>query len=174
MMYRRILYLGQFVAAVLLPTWVLISRGLLDDGIGWELVVYLIACPFLSVAMLAVGGLINARASVRSARAVSWLDAGALSAWYLVIIAYGLWASPILAVAVVVGAVGLFWGSAYQLFAETRARLRGLVAGFEQAAQAPGFPPSPSASSPLPPRVIILEPDPVDPSDPRTNRRPGQ
>ncbi|MCU1406182.1 MAG: transporter [Glaciihabitans sp.] len=154
MFYRRILYLGQFAAAVILPTWVLISRGLLDDGIGWELLVYIIACPFLSIAMLAVGGVIAARQSVRAQRSVSWLDAGLLSLWYAVIIAYGLWAWPTLAVAVVILAGALVWSSGWQLFRETRARFRGLVAGFEQAAQAPGAPLRDGA-----PRVIVINPE---------------
>jgi len=155
MSYRRILYLGQFVAAVALPTWVLVSRGILGDGVGWEILVYLFACPALSLAMIVVGGLINARFSVRSARAVAWRDALLLSGWYLVIFAYGLWAFPVLAVGVVVFAVAAFWVSAWALFRETRARLQGIVADFEQAAQAPGMP-SPTLE---PRRIIVINPD---------------
>jgi len=161
MFYRRILYLGQFVAAVLLPTWVLVSRGLLDDGIGWELLVYVIICPFLSIAMLIVGGLIAARGSVRSARAVSWRDAGLLTAWYLAIISYGFWAWTILAVLVVLLTVALFWSSVWQFFTETRARFRGLVADFEQTAQTNGNLGS-MASDPASPRVIIIDPDQIN------------
>lgn len=170
MLYRRILYLAQFVAAVLLPTWVLVSRGLLDDGIGWQLVVYVIVCPFLSIAMLAVSGLISARASVRATRSVSWLDAGLLTAWYLAIFSYGLWAWTILAVLVVVLTVALFWASVWQLFTETRARFRGLVAGFEEAAKPGATSAGPYSASPRfgqdsAPRVIVITPD--EPTDKR-------
>jgi hypothetical protein len=161
MLYRRILYLGQFVAAVLLPTWVLVSRGLLDDGIGWELLVYVIICPFLSITMLIVGGIIAARGSVRSARAVSWLDAGLLTVWYLAIISYGLWAWTVLAVVVVLLTVALFWSSVWQFFTETRARFRGLVAGFEETARAGGTVGGASSRTESP-RVIIIDPDQID------------
>jgi hypothetical protein len=155
MSYRRILHLGQFVAAVVFPAWVLVSRGILNDGVGWELLVYLFACPALSIAMIIAGGLINARFSVRSARAVAWRDALLLSGWYLTILAYGLWAFPALAVAVVLIAIAAFWYSAWALFRETRARFQGMVADFEQAAQAPGNP-----APPLEPRrIIVINPD---------------
>jgi hypothetical protein len=155
MSYRRILYLGQFIAAVLLPTWVLVSRGILNDGVGWELLVYLFACPALSLAMIIAGGLINARFSVRSARAVAWRDALLLSGWYLAIFAYGLWAFPVLAIAVVLFAVAAFWYAAWALFRETRARFQGMVADFEQAAQPPG-----GAGPTLEPRrIIVINPD---------------
>jgi hypothetical protein len=155
MSYRRILYLGQFVAAVALPIWVLVSRGLLADGVGWQFLVYLIACPFLSIAMLAVGGLVSARRSVRLQRAVSWPDAALLSLWYLAIIAYGLWASVGLAVAVVVLGVALFWVGIWLLFTETRARFRGLVADFEEASR-PSSGPSLGSE---PRRIIVINPE---------------
>jgi hypothetical protein len=161
MLYRRILYLGQFVAAVLLPTWVLVSRGLLDDGIGWELLVYVIICPFLSITMLIVGGIIAARGSVRSARAVSWLDAGLLTVWYLAIISYGLWAWTALAVAIVLLTVAMFWSSVWQFFTETRARFRGLVAGFEETARSGGTVGGASSGAESP-RVIVIDPDQIN------------
>jgi hypothetical protein len=158
MFYRRFLYLGQFVAAVVLPTWVLVSRGLLDDGIGWELLVYVIICPILSISMLIVGGLIAARASARTARAVSWLDAGLLSVWWLSIIAYGFWAWTVLAVLVVLLTVAMFWSSVWQFVTETRARFRGLMAGLEQTANPLANHPG-ASSTPETPRVIIIDTD---------------
>ena len=155
MSYRRILYRVRFIAAVLLPTWVLIARGLLDDGIGWQFVVYAVLCPILALTMFAVGVLLSARASVRSTRSLSLLDAVLLGVWYFTIIAYGLWAWTALAVAIVLLAVGLGWLAAWEFFTDTRARLRGLVAEFEEAAK-------PGASSSGPnslPRVIVINPD---------------
>jgi hypothetical protein len=158
MSYRRLLYLGQFVAAVVLPTWVLIARGILSDGVGWELLVYLFACPALFIAMIAAGGLIDARFSVRSARAVAWRDALLLTGWYAVIFAYGLWAFPVLAVLVVIFAIAAFWLSAVGLIRETRARFQGMVADFEQAAQATQRPET-SGPSLEPRRIIVINPD---------------
>jgi len=149
------LFVGQFVAAIVLPTWILISRGLFDDGIGWELLVYLLVCPALSVVMFVIAGIISLRGSVRATRAVSWLDAGLLTGWYLSMISYGLWASGWLATLIVLFAIALFWAAIWQFFTEARSRFRGLVAGFEEAAA----PRHPSGSDPQQaPQVIIIDP----------------
>lgn len=155
MWYRRALHRGQFIAAIVLPAWVLISRGIIDDGVGWQLLVYLIACPILFVAMVAVGGIISARPTVREQRAVSALDAALLSAWYVAIVSYGLWASSTLAVAIVVLGIVLFWLSVVSLFRDTRARLQVMMAGFEdanRAASGPSFDNEPR-------RIIVINPD---------------
>ncbi len=158
MFFRRILYTGQFVAAVVLPTWVLVARGLLDDGMGWEFLVYLVACPFLSVAMLMVAGLIVARGSTRARRAVSWADAAVLSVWYIALLGYGLWSWPVLAALAVILTVVAFWTAVVQLFRETRSRFRGYLAEKERPSSA--TPPSrPDGRSP----GIIVIPPPVEP-----------
>lgn len=159
------LYLGQFVAAVVLPTWVLISRGILADGIGWEFLVYLFACPLLFITMVAVSGLIAARGSARINKAVSWWDAAGLTLWYLAIIAYGFWAQPAIAVSIVVLAIAMLWLGFWQLFSETRARFRGFVAEFEQVSRPGGATPP----QPQEPRVIVIRSD-QDRDDPPTVR----
>lgn len=140
MWFRRALYFALVPAAILLPTWVLISRGLLADGIGWEFLVYLVACPILSVAMLAVSGVILARKSVRATRAVSWLDAALLTAWWLALVFYGLYALPAIAIIVLLVGLAAFWLGIWQLFTDTRARLRGVMTEFERQAAAPTTP----------------------------------
>ena len=161
MWYRRALHRGQFVAAIVLPAWVLISRGIINDGVGLQLLVYLFACPILFVAMAAVGGVISARPTVREQRAVSVRDAVLLSAWYVVIFSYGLWASSILAVAIVLVGLALFWLSAVALFRDTRDRLQGMMAGFEEANKAASGP----SFNNEPRRIIVINPD-DDPSQP--------
>ena len=47
MLLRRALYWVQFGMAVALPVWVLVSRGIVADGVGWQLVIYLMLCPIL-------------------------------------------------------------------------------------------------------------------------------
>lgn len=159
MWYRRALHRGQFVAAIVLPVWVLISRGIIDDGVGLQLLVYLFACPILFVAMAAVGGIISARPTVREERAVSVLDAALLTTWYVAIFSYGLWASSLLAVAIVLVGIALFWLSVVALFRDTRARLQVMMAGFEDANRAPTGPPFDNE----PRRIIVINPD-DDPS----------
>jgi hypothetical protein len=159
MWYRRALHRGQFLAAIVLPTWVVVSRGLLNDGVGWQLLVYLIACPILFVSMAVISGIISARPTVRETRAVSSLDAALLTAWYLTILSYGLWASTPLAVGIVLLGVALFWVSLVALLRDTRARLQVMMAGFEQAAtQGQGQGQRPAFDS-EPRRIIVINTD---------------
>jgi hypothetical protein len=140
MWFRRALYFAQFPAALVLPTWVLISRGLLADGIGWTFLVYLVACPILCISMLAVAGLVLARKSVRTERAVSWLDAGLFTGWYASLILYGFYAFAIFAVAVLIFGLAAFWLGLWQLFTDTRTRVQGAMADFDRQAAAPTKP----------------------------------
>lgn len=128
MWLRRGFYFVQFGAIPILPLWLLIGRGIVIDGTGWEFVLLLFVCPVLAVVMLILAGLTLARKSVRSTRAVSWLDVGLLGAWYLAIIAAGLVAHPVMAVLVVILAVAVFWSALWQLYTETRRRVRSAFA----------------------------------------------
>jgi hypothetical protein len=129
MVARRALYYAQFGAVPILPLWLLIGRGIVIDGTGWEFVLLLFVCPILAVAMLVVVGLTVARKGVRRSHAVSWLDVGLLSAWYLAIIAAGFVAHPVMAVLVVMFAVAVFWSAIWQLYVETRRRVQRVFAG---------------------------------------------
>lgn len=131
---RRAFFVIQFGAAIVLPLWLLIGRGLIVDGPGWEFVLLLFVCPILALGMLAVAGLTTARKSVRSMRAVSWLDVGILSAWYASIVGAGLVAHTAVAVVVVLVSVGSFWAALWQLFSETRNRVRTVMASFDRTA----------------------------------------
>ncbi len=125
MILRRGLYWAQFGMAVLLPIWVLISRGIIADGVGWQLVVYLVLCPILFVALAVLTGLTIARKKVRTTRAVSWLDAATLLVIWAAVFTYGLFALPALAVLVVLSIVAGFWVAVWQLATETRDRVKG-------------------------------------------------
>jgi len=135
MLLRRAYYFAQVPAAVILPTWILVSRGLLADGIGWKFLVYLIACPLLSVTMLAVAGLTLARRTVRVEKAVSWVDLALLSGWYILLAVYGLYAQPAIAALILLLGVAAFWLALGQLFTDTRKRFRSVLAEFERQAQ---------------------------------------
>jgi hypothetical protein len=120
MVVRRVYYAWQFIAALVLPVWVLVSHGIILDGIGWDLVLYLVLCPILGVAMLAVAALTVARSSVRAARAVSWLDVAVQASWQIAILAYGFLTSTGLAVGVLLLGIAALWAAGWQLFTETR------------------------------------------------------
>jgi hypothetical protein len=81
MLARRALYYAQFGAVPILPLWLLIGRGIVIDGTGWEFVLLLFVCPILAVAMLIVVGLTVARKSERRTHEVSWLYVVLLSDW---------------------------------------------------------------------------------------------
>jgi hypothetical protein len=121
---RRALFYWQFIAALILPAWVLVGRGLILSDVGWDFLLYLVLCPLLFVVMLAVAGLTAARKGVRSPRAVSWRDAAVMLVWHAVIITYGLFASSALATVIVLIGVLAFWNAAWELYSETRTRVK--------------------------------------------------
>jgi hypothetical protein len=135
MIIRRALYYWQFIAVIVLPLWVLVGRGIFGSSVGWDFVLFLLLCPILAFALVAIAGLTTARKSVRSQRAVSWIDAGVLAGWHAVIIGYGFVDAPVLAALIVVAAVAGFWIALWQLVTETRTRYASLVEGFERDAQ---------------------------------------
>jgi hypothetical protein len=124
MLVRRGFYYWQFIAALVLPIWVLVGRGIISAGIGWDFVLYLVLCPILCVSMLAVSGLTSARKKVRSSKALSSIDIAALSAWHAAIIVYGFFSSAPLATIIVLLAIAAFWVAAWQLYTETRQRVK--------------------------------------------------
>ena len=131
MWLRRAFYYAQFWAIPVLPLWLLVGRGLVLNGAGWEFVVLLFACPVLAFAMIIVMGITVARKAVRRARLLSWTDVAVLGAWYLAIISAGLVANPVMAVLVVVITVTAFWIAVWQLFVETRHRVNTAFAGID-------------------------------------------
>jgi hypothetical protein len=161
MWLRRAFYYAQFGAIPILPLWLLIGRGLVVEGPGWEFVLLLVVCPILVVAMAIVVGITVARKSVRRTRRLSWLDVGVLGAWYLAIIAAGTIAHTGMAVLVVVLSVAAFWSALWQLYTETRRRVESALAAFPaipvgeyRASAAPG--PPAAGNGP----VIRIEPGP--------------
>jgi hypothetical protein len=160
MWYRRGVFYAMLGAVVVLPVWLLVSRGIIFTDTDWDFLGYLILAPMLAVALAVVAGLVWARKSVRSSRAVSNLDAALLSAWYLSIALYGASGDEGVAAAIaVVGvllAVACFWAAGWQLVRETRSRLKNIVTTFEQqAVPRNGQQPGPGAGSGP---VIRIEP----------------
>lgn len=131
MWLRRTFYLIQFPAAIVLPLWLLIGRGLIVDGPGWETVLLIFVCPILAVLMMVVAALTFARKSVRRSAAVSWIDATVQGGWYLAIAAAGFVAHEAMAALVILISVAAFWLTLWQWFTETRDRVRTAFAGLE-------------------------------------------
>ncbi len=135
MWYRRGVFYAMLGAVIVLPAWLLVSRGIIFTDTGWDFLGYLILAPLLAVALAVVAGLVWARKSVRSTRTVSNLDAALLSAWYLSVVLYGASGdealASVIAVLGVLLAVASFWAAGWQLVQETRSRLKGMVSTFE-------------------------------------------
>lgn len=153
---RRAFFYWQFAAALLLPLWVLVGRGLFGATVGWQFVLLVILMPLLGLAMLIVAGVTVARKGVRSTRTVSWLDVAVVGTWHLAIIALGFFlvdtnasgtggtsaftqlagadAEPLSTVLanlfgalVVVVGVGAFCMAIWQFVRETRKRVRSVM-----------------------------------------------
>ena len=134
MLLRRAFYYAQFGAFVVLPVFLLIGRGLVLAESGWDFALLLLISPILGVVMLVVAGFTVARKSVRRDRALSWLDVGLHSAWYLSIIAAGVFAHPAIAAIVIILSVAAFWSALWQLFTETRRRVKSALASLDYTA----------------------------------------
>jgi hypothetical protein len=159
MYIRRALFYWQFIAAVLLPLWVLVGRGIILSDVGWDFLLYLVLCPILFVVMLAVAGLTTARKAVRSIRAVSWRDAAVMLVWHAVILTYGFIASGALAVVIVLLALLAFWNAAWLLYTETRTRVQNALS--LDPIDMGTYPAQPRTENQAPDagRVIIINPD---------------
>ncbi|MEO6825793.1 MAG: hypothetical protein ABI255_05265 [Microbacteriaceae bacterium] len=148
MIIRRAFYYWQFIAAVVLPVWLLVGWGI-SGGNGFQFLALVIGCPILAIVMLALAGLVVARRNVRAERAVSWFDVGALAVWHVVIIAAGTFgpSTSAFAVLAVLIAVGLFWLALWELLTDTRRRLTRVMDAFQVQAAA-GSARQPAASAP--------------------------
>ncbi|ODA89915.1 hypothetical protein ATY41_11745 [Leifsonia xyli subsp. xyli] len=138
MIIRKAFYWWLFPSAVVLPTWLLVGWAAFHTGSGWSFLGLLLLCPLLFLALLAIGGMLAARKSVRAARAVSWYDVGLLASWNAALVAFGFFpgaAAGWLAVAGVLLFLGLFWLGLWELVAELRGRVGETSAASERAAQ---------------------------------------
>ena len=164
MVVRRVVYRLLFPLAVVLPIWVLISHGILADGLGWQFVAYLFIAPVLFVALMVIGAIIIATPGVRSAKAVSWPDAAVLIALWLSLIASGLWAYPALGIAAVLLVLGAFWLAVWEFVHETRRRLQQFTEDVQRQAAAQQRP----SAAPLDMgEVIVVTSREVDPNQKR-------
>jgi hypothetical protein len=154
---RRALYRWQFAAVVVLPAWLLVGWAAFGSG-GWELLLVMISAGALGIALLAALGLVLARRSVRTARAVSPGDAVAMGVLALAVVGAGTYSvvSTWCAVVAVLAAAALVGLAIRQLLAETRQRMQDVLAVIERDAQ-PRAPEWRAAEGPDAGRTIRLE-----------------
>ena len=137
-MIRKAFYWWLFPSAVVLPIWLLIGRAAFHEGSGWSFLGLVVLCPILFIALLAVGGILMGRRSVRQTRAVSWYDVGLLAGWNASIIAFGFFPPDVtgwLAVLGILFFLASFWVGLWELVTEMRMRVQETYEAYERAAQ---------------------------------------
>ncbi|MFO7689649.1 MAG: hypothetical protein R6W83_03710 [Cryobacterium sp.] len=148
MIIRRAFYHWQFIAAAVLPLWLLVGSAIFGSG-GWAVIGVFFGAVILGLSLLVVALVIFARKEVRETRSVSWADVGVLGLWHLLIVSIGFSdnASGWMAVLVVLVGVGVFWFALWELVAAARARMRAMIDLIDQTARTPGTgAPRPSVS----------------------------
>ncbi|MGO4103797.1 hypothetical protein AB4Y63_07585 [Leifsonia sp. YAF41] len=178
MIIRRAFYYWQFIAAFVLPLWLVIGWPIFGAG-GWQVLGVVFGALLLGLGLLVIALLFFARKEVREERAVSWADVGVLSLWHASIIAVGFYASSAAWLSVVVVVIGIcaFWFALWELFTAARRRMQAMMDLLEQTAQpgaafpptgftAPGFPEpglgnTPNHTPTPDPNVIIVREKPA-------------
>lgn len=127
MLLRRVVFYAQFALAIVLPIWVIASQSIRSGGLGWDFLAFLAVSGLLFFSLGVIAVLIGARKSVRSAKAVSWVDAGLLLAAWVSILVFGVVAETLILTLAFVLLVALFWVAVWELVTETRQRVKGFV-----------------------------------------------
>lgn len=126
MVARRVVYRLLFPAAVVLPIWLFIGRGIVS-GDAWTAAGFLVISPVLFLALAIIAGLVTWRPGVRGERAVSIADAVALPVLWLLLIAAAIVTHPALAAVTVVALLAMFWFAVWELVTESRRRIRAVM-----------------------------------------------
>jgi hypothetical protein len=168
MIYRRVIFYWQFTAVVLLPGWVLVGQSLWGSALGWDFLLYLVLCTFLSLYVLGIFVLTRLRKTVRVDRAVSTTDAIVTSVWHLAIIVFGVVGSGAFLALIIVGGITAFWVAVWQLFTDTRSRVKAAFTipdfqretnpvddGYYESAKL-------DPNAPMADQIIIIEPTSMD------------
>lgn len=83
MLVRRGLYRSLWVAAFVLPLWVLLGRSFFGAPLGYQFVAQIVLVPILFVVQAVAIGFVFLRRANRARAAVSWIDAGLLALTWL-------------------------------------------------------------------------------------------
>jgi hypothetical protein len=149
MIVRRAFFYWQFIAAILLPAWILTGWAIWGAGAS-QLLSLIIFVPAMAISMLAVAAMTYVRKSVRESEAVSWLDVAILTGWHAAIIAAGFFtpATSLLGALAGLIAVAAFWAAIWQLVRDTRRRVRKVFDSFGSFGQ-PATAPAAAQGAPI-------------------------
>jgi len=136
MWLRRIGFVWQFLAAVVLPFWLFVARGIVGAQIGWDVVAFMFAAPILFVAMLVIACLTALRPSNRAIKAVDWYDLGLIVVWHASIIGFCVTGAGWLGLVGIMIGIAAFWISIWRLVVDTGRRVRAAAQEFADRADA--------------------------------------
>lgn len=139
MLIRRAFYRWQFIAAIVLPVWLLIGYAIFGSS-GWGVIGLMFATPIAFISLGVVALVIAARPDVRRLKAVDWADVAVLGAWHLLIIAAGFYGPTgiTFAILAMVGAIGAFWYAVWRLLSDGARRMRATMEEYERIAYSGG------------------------------------
>lgn len=161
MWVRRAFYRWLMPAAVVLPLWLLIGWGVFQAG-GWAFLwVLFIAIPSVFLGQLILGLMVRSRPSVRDAQAVSWWDVAGFTLWHGLTIAVGCYPQtwfPLLLIAAIITAFGLFWLTLRQLWNEAKGSGGGIRFGL---GGVPTAEPAPERTATADSEVFIIREKPT-------------
>lgn len=129
---QRAFFVWQFVAALVLPVWLLIGYAIQGQGVGGLVGVALLV-PVVIVVEVALALLFSARVGIRRIRALDWPAVGVLAAFQAGVIGFGFFgpASAFFGVLAVLAALAGFWLATTLLVNDTRRRVRATLAQFQ-------------------------------------------
>lgn len=141
MLIRRAFYRWQFIAAIVLPVWLLIGYAIFGSS-GWGVIGLMFATPIAFISLGVVALLIAARPDVRRDKAVDWADVAVLGVWHLLIIAAGVYGPTgiTLAILAMIGAIAAFWYAVWRLLSDGARRVRATMEEYERIATSGGAP----------------------------------
>ncbi|MEI5583085.1 MULTISPECIES: hypothetical protein [unclassified Agromyces] len=135
MLIRRAFYRWQFIAAVVLPVWLLIGYAIFGSS-GWGVIGLMFAAPIAFVTLGVVALLVAARPDVRRDKAVDWADVAVLGTWHLLVVAAGVYGPTgiTFAILAMVGAIAAFWYAVWRLLSDGARRVRATMEEYERIA----------------------------------------
>jgi hypothetical protein len=141
MLIRRAFYRWQFIAAIVLPVWLLIGYAIFGSS-GWGVIGLMFATPIAFVTLGVVALIVAARPDVRRDKAVDWADVGVLGTWHLLIIAAGVYGPTgiTFAILAMVGAIAAFWYAVWRLLSDGARRVRATMEEYERIASSGAAP----------------------------------
>ena len=179
MFLRRVFYYWQFIAALVLPAWLLIGASVYGSG-GWDVVGSFFTGLVVGVSLLGVSLIFFARGEVRSTRMVSWADVGVLTLWHALIVAMGFTygVAPGLAALVILVGIGAFWFAIWELVDAARRSMRAMMLLVEETARGPVpptmLPPTDGFIPTLDPTVIIVPERPLQAHEEAPGQNPSE